>query len=107
MAKSKFSRNRQSWNKNVKTIHNQKKPFNPEQYGKVWNSIGFKHEWGRVPQGETKGPIIGKLVVGSTQVELTFTETNKIIETLQDAQHAHNVGVRMGKTNSDAGISVI
>ncbi len=107
MKKSRFSKNRQQWKKENKTIHNQNKVFNPKQYGDVWGSINFNHEWGRTPQGDAKGPVIGKLVIGNQSHELTFTETNKIIETLRDAQHRYNVGTRLGRTNQDAGVKFL
>ena len=91
-------------NQAPKTNHNQKKPFNPGRYGKVWGSIRFEHDWDRVPQGDANGPVIGKIHIGDKSVELTFSETNRLIETLRDAQHAHNVGVRLGRTNSHAGV---
>tara|TARA_R100000315_G_C5222162_1_gene133819 strand:+ start:978 stop:1316 length:339 start_codon:yes stop_codon:yes gene_type:complete len=93
-----------AWQKQAKkTIHNQHKPFNPGRYGKVWGSIEFLHTWGRQPEGDSNGPVIGKLRIGGKDVELTFSETNKIMETLRDAQHVYNVGVRLGRTNQDAG----
>ena len=103
MVKSKFSRNKQHWKKETKTIHNQKKQFNPGRYGNVWSGIDFQHDWGRQPQGDSTQPIIGQLLLDGKKVSLTFTETNKIIETLRDAQHVYNVGVRLGRTNQDAG----
>ena len=45
MAKSKYARSRQHWKKQRKTVHNQNKPFNPGQYGKVWGAIEFIHDW--------------------------------------------------------------
>ena len=94
-----------AWQKEApKTRHNQGKKFNPGRYGKVWGSIRFEHDWDRVPMGDATGPVIGKIFIGDTSHELTFSETNRIIETLRDAQHAHNVGVRLGRTNSHAGI---
>ena len=83
--------------------HNQKKPFNPGRYGKVWNTIRFEHDWDRVPMGDAKQPVIGKLCLDGKSIELTFTETNKIIDILRDAQHSHNVGVRLGQTNNNPG----
>jgi len=83
--------------------HNQNKPLNAGRYGKVWNTIRFEHDWGRSSDGDAVTPVIGKIFIGGKTHELTFSETNKIIDTLRDAQHAHNVGVRMGSTNENAG----
>ena len=94
-----------AWQKDApKTNHNSKKPFNPKKYGEVWNTIRFEHDWGRTPQGDSKMPVIGKLFIGDKYTEITFSEANRIIDTLRDAQHAHNVGVRLGRTNSHAGV---
>jgi len=91
-------RSRQSWKQTTKkTIHNQHKPFNPGKYGKHWGSIRFEHIWDKIPMGDASGPVIGAIHIGGNRVELTFSETNRIIETLRDAQHAHNVGVRLGE----------
>ena len=94
-----------NWKQAAKSNHNQHKPFNAQRYGKLWSSIGFAHDWQRTPEGDANGPIIGKLVLGNTRVELTFSETNRIIETLTDAQHRYNVGVRLGTSNEDAGVT--
>lgn len=94
-----------SWQKEPKkTVHNQHKPFNPGRYGKVWSTLRFEHDWGRQPEGDATTPIIGKVFIGDKYHELTFSETNRLIDTLKDAQAAHNVGVRMGRTNQHAGI---
>ena len=85
-----------------KSDYGQKRKFNPQRYGKVWGSITFEHDWDKEPQGESNGPVIGKLWIGNTCHQLTFSETNKLIETLKDAQHSYNVGVRMGRTNKHA-----
>jgi len=86
-----------------KTIHNQHKPFNPGRNGKVWGSIRFEHDWGRHSDGDATSPVIGKIFIGEKYHELTFAETNRLIDTLKDAQHAHKVGVRLGRTNQHAG----
>ncbi len=82
------------------TVHNQHKKFNPNKYGKVWGSIRFEHVWGASPVGETNQPVIGSLEIGGKSVELTFSEVNKIMETLSDAKHTYNVGNRLGRTSS-------
>ncbi len=85
-----------------KTSFNSKRKFNPQRYGKVWGSITFEHDWDKEPVGEANGPVIGNLWIGNSNHQLTFSETNKLIETLKEAQHAYNVGVRMGRTNMHA-----
>lgn len=74
--------------------------FNPEKYGRVWNTISFEHMWNRVPVGESKQPVIGKLLIGGKVVELTFTECSKLIDTLEDAKYSYNVGTRLGKLDN-------
>jgi hypothetical protein len=74
--------------------------FNPAKYGKVWNTMSFEHMWNRVPVGEAKQPVIGKLLIGGKVVELTFTECNKLIETLEDAKYSYNVGTRLGRSDN-------
>tara|TARA_R110002096_G_scaffold37730_4_gene104616 strand:+ start:749 stop:1039 length:291 start_codon:yes stop_codon:yes gene_type:complete len=74
--------------------------FNPSKYGKLWSTIEFEHMWNRVPTGDSKQPIIGKLLIGGKMVELTFTECSKIIDTLEDAKYSYNVGVRMGAADN-------
>ena len=76
--------------------HNQKKPFNPGKYGKLWGGIEWDCEWGRQPVGDATGPVIGKLHIGGKQFELTWTECTKIIQTLADAQRQAKVGRSLG-----------
>ncbi len=81
------------------TIHNQKKPFNPDKYGKVWGSIDFEMAHGAKAMNAiapSTQPIMGTLIVGGKRVEITFSEANKIIETLQDSQYRFNVAKKMG-----------
>jgi len=79
---------------------NGRSKFNPSKYGKVWSTISFEHMWNRVPVGEAKQPVIGKICIAGKQIELTFTECNKLIETLEDAKYSHNVGTRMGRLDN-------
>jgi len=78
------------------TNHNQKKPFDPNRYGKLWGSIGFElaDKPAHVEQG--KQPIIGFLCIDNRKIGITWSETNRIIETMADAQHRHNVANRLG-----------
>ena len=72
--KHKFSRAK-------RTNHNQKKPFDPTRYGKLWGGIQ---------------PVIGYLCIDNKKIGVTWSETNRIIETLSDGQHRHNVANRLG-----------
>ena len=76
--------------------HHSKKPFNPEKYGKLWGGIEFDLELNANPVGNAKGPIIGSLKIGGKSFQLTWTECNKIIETLEDSKYKYNIGKRLG-----------
>ncbi len=76
--------------------HHSKKPFNPEKYGKLWGGIEFDLELNANPVGSAKGPIIGALKIGGKSFQLTWTECNKIIETLEDSKYKYNIGKRLG-----------
>tara|TARA_Y100001938_G_scaffold150528_1_gene241883 strand:- start:316 stop:630 length:315 start_codon:yes stop_codon:yes gene_type:complete len=81
------------------TVHNSKKPFNPGKYGKVWGSIDFELAHGSKahnPVPPSTQPIMGTLIIGGKRVEITFSEANRIIETLQDSQYRYNVAKKMG-----------
>ena len=87
--------------KNVERPASTDRPkFNPAKYGKVWNTMSFEHMWNRVPVGEAKQPVIGKLLIGGRMVEMTFTECNRLIEVLEDAKQTHNIGTRMGRRDN-------
>tara|TARA_E500000305_G_C3934650_1_gene194452 strand:- start:51 stop:359 length:309 start_codon:yes stop_codon:yes gene_type:complete len=76
--------------------HNQKKPFNPGKYGKYWAGIEFKLAKGVVPVPPAKQAIMGYLIIGSQKFGITFSEANRIKETLQDAKHTFNVARSLG-----------
>ena len=76
--------------------HNQKKPFNPEKYGQLWAGIDFQCIHNASPIGQAKGPVIGELSLGGKKFKLTWTECNKLIETLEDAKYKYNIGKRLG-----------
>jgi hypothetical protein len=68
-----------------------------EKLGKNYNSIEFElsdtlteHNIGQ------KTTPIGKLVIGNYQIELTYSECNKIISTLEDAQLITKQSRRLG-----------
>jgi len=58
-----------------------------EKLGKNYNSIDFEISDSLTESNiNTKTNPIGKLIVGNQRVELTYSECNKIISTLSDAQ---------------------
>ncbi len=85
------------------TKHNQKKPFTPEKYGKLWTGIDFKLTDSEVIIPPATQTTVGKLLIGGSQFDITFTEANKIIETLTDAKHIFNVASRMGMIGKKVG----
>ena len=89
MAVKKFRNTKQ-------TFHNQKKPFDPTRYGKLWGSITFELLDEPAFQEKGKQPVIGYLCIDNKKIGVTWSETNRIIETLSDGQHRHNVANRLG-----------
>jgi len=85
------------------THHNQKKPFDPTRYGKLWANINFelRDEPAFVEHG--KQPVIGALMIDGKAIEITWSETNRIIEQLYDGQHRFNVAKRLGMLNKGSG----
>ena len=77
--------------------------FNPSKFGSTWASVYWKAKPGLSPIGDANQPIIGALNIGSKQFDLTFSECNKIIETLIDAKEAAKVSKRLGTTANAAG----
>tara|TARA_B100000519_G_C14200858_1_gene417818 strand:- start:939 stop:1265 length:327 start_codon:yes stop_codon:yes gene_type:complete len=80
--------------------------FNPAKFGSNWSSIYWKAKPGLSPQGDANQPVIGTLNLAGKQVDLTFSECNKIIETLADAKEASKISVRLGTTSNGAGSPV-
>ena len=80
----------------------QKTKFNPSKFGSTWASIYWKAKPGLTPQGDANQPVIGTLNIGGKQHDLTFSECNKIIETLHDAKEASKISVRLGTTSNGA-----
>tara|TARA_R100000734_G_C3254102_1_gene54736 strand:+ start:172 stop:519 length:348 start_codon:yes stop_codon:yes gene_type:complete len=78
------------------TIHNQKKKFNPNRYGKLWS--GIELELADKPAFVEKDtqPIMGYLKIDNKKIGITWSESNRIIETLLDGQHRHKVAQRLG-----------
>lgn len=68
-----------------------------DKLGKNFSSIDFEISDSITESnvGE-KSTAIGKLIVGSSQIELTYSECNKIISTLADAQTIVKQKQRLG-----------
>ena len=73
----------------------EKTKFNPSKFGKTWASIYWKGKPGLTPQGEANQPVIGTLNIGGKGFDLTFSECNKLIETLIDAKEAARTSKRL------------
>ncbi len=77
--------------------HNQKKPFNPGRYGKIWNTIGFKLRYGnQTPMGDANQPTMGYLLIDGKKHEVTWTEANKIMEAMHALKDVYAKAKRMG-----------
>jgi len=80
--------------------------FNPSKFGSTWASIFWKGKPGLSPQGEANQPIIGTLNIAGKEIDLTFSECNKLIETIVDGKEAAKVSRRLGTTANGAGSPV-
>ena len=80
--------------------------FNPSKFGPTWASIFWKSKPGLSPMGEANQPVVGSLNIGGKQFDLTFSECNKLIETLIDAKESARVSKRLGTTANAAGSPV-
>ena len=78
------------------TIHNQKKQFNPNKYGKLWSGIGLELADKPAFVEKDTQPIMGYLKIDNKKIGITWSESNRIIETLLDSQHRHKVAQRLG-----------
>ena len=98
-----MQQHKNKFNKAKTTHHHSKKPFDPTKYGKLWGGITFEllDEPAYVEQG--KQPAIGALLIGGKKHEITWAETNRIIEQLYDGQHRHNVAKRLGMLDKGSG----
>jgi len=86
--------------------HNQKKPFNPNKFGKVWQTIGTELMTGakaKNPSGEANQPLICTLKIDGKRIEMTHSETNRLIEELYDAQSTYKKASRIGMLDSGTG----
>ena len=85
------------------TIHNQKKQFNPNKYGKLWSGINFELADTQAYIEKDTQPLMGYLIIDNKKIGITWSESNRIIETLLDGQHRHNVAQRLGMLNKGEG----
>ena len=102
----KFRRGNNGPGSQLPIKHNQKKPFNPEKYGKNWASIKVELAKGNkainaIPPATQ--PIIGTLCIGKHKVDITFSEANRLIEELVDSKNRYNVASRMGMLEAGTG----
>jgi len=87
-------------------IHNKGKQRHPDRLGKLWKTIGTKLMKGskaKYPKGDVNQPLICILNIDGQKFELTYSETNRIIETMSDAQTTYKKAVRLGMLDSDSG----
>ncbi len=77
------------------THHKDRKKF--ESMGKNYNSIDFElSDKITLSNYKERSNPIGDLVVGGKRVELTWSECNKIITTLEDAKSTHHRKIQLG-----------
>tara|TARA_R110001592_G_scaffold135314_1_gene351538 strand:+ start:184 stop:483 length:300 start_codon:yes stop_codon:yes gene_type:complete len=80
--------------------------FIPGKYGSKWDTIEFELMTGikaKNPIAPAEQPIVGTLVIGNKRVELTFSETNKIITELVAGQQAHTTAKKLGQLEEGMG----
>ena len=88
---------------------NQRSKFNAEKFGKLWNGIKFELMHGHKalePIAPAEQPLIGSLVIGGKKFEITWSEANRIMDTLKDAQVQYNNAKRLGMLEAGAGTPV-
>tara|TARA_R100000008_G_C3542041_1_gene145332 strand:- start:451 stop:798 length:348 start_codon:yes stop_codon:yes gene_type:complete len=94
--KNKMRRDHRGPGSQLPIKHNQKKPFNPKRYGELWNTIHFDLRYGnQTPLGDCTQPTMGWIHIGGKRFEITWTEANKIMETLNDMQNVYAKAKRM------------
>ena len=82
------------------------KKFNPQKYGKVWSTIDCELMKGAKalrPQGDANQPLIGTFFIDGKRIELTFSETNRVIETMYDMQKMYKNAQRLGMLDEGTG----
>jgi hypothetical protein len=76
--------------------HNQKKPFNPAKYGKLWNTIRFDLRYGnQTPIGDAIQPTMGWIHIDGKRFEITWSEANKISQTIYDMKDVYAKAKRL------------
>ena len=106
MARTKMLKERTGPGNKLPIKHNQKKPFNPNKYGKIWSTIStelMKGPKAKNPQGDSNQPIICTLKIDGKRFELTHSETNRMIESLYDAQSTYKKALRLNMLDSTSG----
>jgi len=98
-----MSNHKHKFSKATTTNHNQKKPFDPNRYGKLWGEIGFEIADEAVNKQQGVQPVIGYLCIDNKKIGVTWSETNRIIEQLLDGQHRHNVAKRLDMLSAQSG----
>jgi hypothetical protein len=66
--------------------------------GKLYWSIDFEMNDGLTEKDfrNEDNPVIGELILGDKKISLTFSECNRIMETLHDAKHTHHQIYKLG-----------
>ena len=84
------------------------RPNNPaEKYGEMWASINFNLEGARRHYHTKKDvPVIGTLEIGGKSFDITWSEANRIIRSLEDGKHQYNVAQRMGMLEPGTGTPI-
>jgi len=80
--------------------------FDPAKYGKHWSTIDFELAKGAKassPMAPATQPLIGSLCIAGKKIDITFSEANKIMETLHDAKHQYNVAKKLGMLDATTG----
>jgi hypothetical protein len=93
----------------AKFNYNNRQPktkFNPNKFGPTWASIYWNGKPGLSPVGESNQPVIGTLSIAGKKIDLTFSECNKLIETLEDAKVGAKISRRLGTSSNSAGSPV-
>ena len=82
------------------------KQFNPHKYGKIWSTVDcelMKGAKAKRPQGEANQPLIGTFLIDGKRFELTFSESNRVLETMLDMQNMYKKAQRLGMLDEGTG----